>query len=261
MRCDTHADAVVVGPTPATRGNVAPQIVPPSETALHEQGDPHRALPWLADVVLGGQDGVVNVLGVVLGVAAATSSARVVLVAGLATAFAESVSMAAVAFTSTATRRDLFESERAREYRHLDSVPNLEREEIRAIYAGRGFTGELLDRVVETITSNKDVWVAVMMSEEHRLVPVDSKQSLRSALVVGLSALAGCLLPLAPFAFLSLRASVIVAVVLSCAALFAAGAYKARITVGHPLKGGLELALIGTLCALAGYGIGALFSV
>ena len=55
----------------------------------------------LKDIILGGQDGLVNVLGVILGVAAATFNTKIIIVAGLAAAFAESISMAAVAYTST----------------------------------------------------------------------------------------------------------------------------------------------------------------
>ena len=235
--------------------------VPAAQQRHHDLADPHRRAPWLADVVLGGQDGIVNVLGVVLGVAAATGSARVVFVAGLAAALAESVSMAAVAYTSTAAEGDLYKGERAREYRHIDAVPALERAEIREIYARKGFSGELLDRIVETITSNKDVWVAVMMAEEHGLVDVDRKRSLRSSMVVGLASLVGSLLPLVPFALLPVSAGAWVAVLLSAVILFVLGAYKARVTVGHPLKSGFELAAIGTVSALVGYGVGILLRV
>ncbi|MDP2994367.1 MAG: VIT1/CCC1 transporter family protein, partial [Anaerolineales bacterium] len=55
--------------------------------------DPHCRASGLSDIILGGQDGLVNVLGVILGVAAATSDPRIVMVAGLAATFAESVSM------------------------------------------------------------------------------------------------------------------------------------------------------------------------
>ncbi|MEK6907546.1 MAG: VIT1/CCC1 transporter family protein, partial [Nanoarchaeota archaeon] len=57
----------------------------------------------LKDIILGGQDGLVNVLGVILGVAAATFQTKIVIIAGLAAAFTESISMAAVAYTSTET--------------------------------------------------------------------------------------------------------------------------------------------------------------
>lgn len=92
----------------------------------HTRRDPHRQASALSDVILGGQDGLVNVLGVILGVAAATADARIVLVAGLAATFAESVSMGAVAYTSTLADADFYESERAREYRHVQAVPVLE---------------------------------------------------------------------------------------------------------------------------------------
>lgn len=69
----------------------------------------------LRDVILGGQDGLVNVLGVILAVAVATTDVRVVLIAGLAATFAESISMAAVAYTSQKAEADFYQRERKRE--------------------------------------------------------------------------------------------------------------------------------------------------
>ncbi len=105
----------------------------------HSTADPHRQAFALSDVILGGQDGLVNVLGVILGIAAATGDPYIVIVAGLAATFAESISMGAVAYTSTLADADFYESEREREYRHILEVPNLEKQEIRDIYASKGF--------------------------------------------------------------------------------------------------------------------------
>jgi vacuolar iron transporter family protein len=229
------------------------------EVTYHEHDDPHQASSWLVDVVLGGQDGLVNVLGVVLGVAAATPDVRIVLAAGLAATFAESVSMAAVAYTSSVAQGELYESERAREYRHVEAAPHLEREEVREMYRKKGFEGELLERIVLTITSDKDVWVAVMMREEHQLAKVDRRRSLKSALIVGLSAVVGSVIPLLPFFVTPVAAAKWIALAISASTLFAFGAYKAKMTVGHPLKSGAELAIIGTVSALVGYAVGALF--
>lgn len=223
--------------------------------------DPHQRASSLSDIILGGQDGLVNVLGIILGIAAATGDAWVVIVAGLAATFAESVSMAAVAYTSTLADADFYESEREREYRHIQDVPKLEREEIYSIYANKGFSGELLERIVDTITANKDVWVAVMMAEEHQLTPIDRRQALRSALIVGVAAIIGSLIPIIPFTFLPIMTSMWVAVLISAAVLFIVGAYKARITVGNPGKSGLEMAVIGTLSAMVGYAVGALLKL
>lgn len=233
-----------------------------SEHELHVHIDPHRKnASGLSDIILGGQDGLVNVLGVILGVAAATSDPRIVVVAGLAATFAESVSMGAVAYTSTLADADYYDSEMEREHRHIEKVPQLESQEIRQIYTEKGFKGELLDRIVDTITANREVWVAVMMSEEHQLSPTDRKQAWKVALVVGFSAIIGSLIPLLPFAFLPVGMSMWVSVVITALVLFTVGFYKARITVGKPAKSGLEMAIIGTLSALVGYVVGALLKL
>lgn len=231
------------------------------EVLHHIQTDPHKRASGLSDFILGAQDGLVNVLGVVLGIAAATSDARIVLVAGLATTFAESISMGAVAYTTTLADADLYQSEREREYRHIIEAPNLEIKEIHDIYESKGFKGDLLDRIVTTITANRDVWVAVMMAEEHQLAPVDRKTAIRAALIVGLSAILGSLVPLAPFMFLSVSTSMWLSIVVTALMLFAIGAYKARVTIGKPMKSGLEMAVIGTVSALAGYLVGFLLKV
>jgi VIT1/CCC1 family predicted Fe2+/Mn2+ transporter len=227
----------------------------------HTRFDPHRRASGLADIILGGQDGLVNVLGIILGVAAATSDTQIVMVAGLAATFAESVSMGAVAYTSTLAESDVYESEREREYRHISEVPDLERQEIYDIYRHKGFQGVLLERIVDTITANRDVWVAVMMAEEHQLSPVNRQQALRIAVVVGFSAIVGSLIPLLPFAFLSVKMSMWASVVIAALTLFVVGAYKARVTVGHPGRSGLEMAIIGTVSALVGYVVGILLKV
>ena len=227
----------------------------------HNAKDPHQQASALSDIILGGQDGLVNVLGIILGLAAATGDTYVIMVGGLAATFAESVSMAAVAYTSTLADADYYESEREREYRHIQEVPNLEKEEIRAIYRAKGFTGDLLERIVNTITSSPDVWVAVMMSEELQLRPVDRRTALRSAIIVGIAAIIGSLIPLIPFLFVPVSLGIILSIILSALVLFLVGAIKARMTVGHAGKSGLEMAVIGTISALIGYAVGAILKV
>ena len=229
---------------------------------LHNKIDPHTHASRLSEVILGGQDGLVNVLGVILGVAAATDDPRIVFAAGMAATFAESVSMGAVAYTSTLANNDLYKSEKEREYRHIRLVPELEVDEIRNLYARKGFEGETLEKIVEVITANPDVWVEVMMSEEHQLQP-PSRQggAIKSALVVGVAAIVGSLIPLLPFALLPVGISMIVSIIISALTLFAVGAYKAKVTVGSPSKSGLEMAIIGTLSALVGYLVGLWFKV
>ncbi|MBI3366104.1 VIT1/CCC1 transporter family protein [Candidatus Roizmanbacteria bacterium] len=216
----------------------------------------------LPEVILGGQDGLVNVLGVILGVAAATASSNIIIVAGLAATFAESISMAAVAYTSKLAEADYYQSEYEREKWEIEHVPEGEREEIRALYENYGFRGKILDEVVQKITANKDVWLSIMMEQELKLEEVDRRQVLPAALIVGVSALVGSFIPLLPFIFLPVRTGIVVALVASAITLFIVGYYKAKKTIGRSfIRQGVEMMVIGMVSALVGYLVGSLFKV
>jgi predicted membrane protein (TIGR00267 family) len=122
-----------------------------------------------------------------------------------------------------------------------------------------GLAPPLLDEVVRAITANPDAWVDLMLAQELQLVRVERTGSWRAAAVVGVSALIGSLLPLAPFVAMPVSAANITAVVIASVALFAVGAYKAVITVGHWLRSGLEMTAIGIATAMIGYAVGLLF--
>src|SRR6201997_3004102 len=205
----------------------------------------HRGVNWLRDVILGGQDGLVNILGIILGVIAGGGSKTVLLAAGFAAAITESISMGAVGYTSSVSERDYYLAEQAREAAEIDATPEAERQEIRDIYAAKGFSGELLDHVVDTITANREAWLATMMDEELHLQPVQAPDIMRSAVVITIATLIGHLIPLLPFLWLSRTAALITAIVLSALVLFGVGAYQAITLVGDWRRKGLQMVLIG----------------
>lgn len=217
----------------------------------------HRAGARLSDVILGGQDGIVNILGLVLGVAAASGSPKIIIAAALSTTFAESLSMAAVSYTSTQADRDYYKGQVEREKDHIQRFTEIEREEIRRIYQLKGFSGTQLDDIVQTITSDVNRWVDVMMAEELKISPVEEHGLLRSAGIVGIAAVIGSLIPVVPFFGLPISVAVWGSVALAGASLFIVGAYKAKATVGVWWKSGLQLLGIGLITALSGYAIGA----
>jgi VIT1/CCC1 family predicted Fe2+/Mn2+ transporter len=213
----------------------------------------------LSDMILGGQDGLVNVLGVILGVAAASHDARIVIAGGLAATFAESISMAAVALTSKMAERDHFKAELQRDFREVREMPDKEEAEIRDIYKKKGFEGKLLDDITTHIVADHERWVNSMMKDELELTEVKQKEIYLSSFVVGLSALVGSFVPLTPYFFLSMRPALYVSLAISAIVLLIVGIYKAKATVGSPIKTGIQLVLIGMGAALAGYIIGLLF--
>src|SRR5215216_2786549 len=134
---------------PMTSSPSAMQEVPRAKMSNSpELAKPARASAFLADIILGGQDGLVNTLGVILGVAAASSDPRIVIAGGLAATFAESISMGAVAYTSTLAEHDHYRSEVERERREIREMPEAEAQEVRTIFASWGFDGELLEQCV-----------------------------------------------------------------------------------------------------------------
>jgi len=245
-------------PEPTPAGRLRPLHDPDIE-----QGGVGRSL---RDIILGGQDGLVNVLGLVLGVAAATAQLRIILAAALAATFSESIAMGGVAYTSALADRDYYLAQLAKEQREVEEVPEVETEEVREIFRDKGLHGEVLERVVKEITSDKQVWVDVMMRDELHLTPVSSRGLVRRAFVTGFSTLIGSLIPLIPFAFvplfgISVTAATIMAVPLCAAVLFGVGAYKALTLVGDWRISGLQMLVIGMVSAAAGYGIGRLLHV
>jgi VIT1/CCC1 family predicted Fe2+/Mn2+ transporter len=219
----------------------------------------HRKTNWLRDVILGGQDGLVNILGIILGVIAGGGSKTVLLTAGFAAAITESISMGAVGYTSSVSQRDYYQAERAREAMEIDTMPEAERQEIREIYATKGFSGDLLERVVDTITANRDSWLATMMDEELHLQPVETADIIRSAVVITIATLIGHLIPLLPFVWMAQTPALVLAIVLSAVVLFGVGVYSAVSLVGDWRTSGLKMLVIGLGAAGVGFLIGNLF--
>ena len=210
----------------------------------------------LRQIVLGGQDGLVNVLGILLGIASGTGQTHLVILAGLAATVAESVSMAAVAYTSSRASQDHYRAQKEQEMREMDEIPDVERKEIELIYYKKGFRGKALQHIVKQITSDRELWLETMMREELGLYESEFVDPLREAIVVGVAAVIGSLIPLVPFFFMPVAPAMVVSVALSLAVLFIGGSLKARMTTGIWWKSGLEMALIGGAAGLLGYFVG-----
>ena len=209
------------------------------------------------DFILGGQDGLVNVLGIILGMAVATNNAQLVIIAGLAATFAESVSMGAVAYTSTKAASDYYDSEEEKEKNEIKEIPEMEKIEIKDIYYKKGFRGKLLSDIVHKITSDKKMWLDTMMKEELG-ISREIVSPIKSAIIVFLAALIGSFIPLTAFFFLPINQAVILSLIISAIALFATGAIEASMTVGNWIKKGFQLMVIGMTAALVGFIVGKL---
>src|SRR5438128_2314951 len=257
-RSTTVKSEWLIGPAPAmaTRFAFWRKV---EEDALAEK---HAQPGLLSDFILGSQDGLVNVLGVILGVAVASRDITIILAGGLAATFAESISMGAVAYTSTLARRDHYLSEVERERQEMRDLPDLERKEVREILERWDFRGEELDEMLERIVSKPKAWLEIMMAHELNLAPVEKTQAQKSAVLVGVAAILGSLVPLIPFLVIGrdILFGIAVSLVVSTITLFLIGWWKAKTTVGRPGRSGTQMAIIGIASAIAGFGIAFLVS-
>src|SRR5256885_5213416 len=157
----------------------------------------------LSDFILGSQDGIVNVLGIILGLSAATRDVRIILVATLAALGAESIAMGAVAYTSTRSRRRLYLSQALQERREMKEIPQTERDEVREILRGWGYHDADLEDLVERICRNPTAELEFMMSFELKLSPVEAGAPRASAALVRTATLVGDFIPFSPVFFVA----------------------------------------------------------
>jgi VIT1/CCC1 family predicted Fe2+/Mn2+ transporter len=211
---------------------------------------------WIRDATLGANDGLVSVLTLIAGVSGAASG-NVVLIAGISALVAGAISMGVGAFVSARAYRAYFQKELQRELREMREVPEVEREEIREVYRSRGFQGQALEMVVDTITADPKVWLRVMMQEELGLSQ-GFGQPLGAAMTVFVAFLIGGAVPVLPFTVASGTAALLTSIGLTAAALMVAGAIRTRFTGEPPLRAGLELVGMAAVGVGVAHGIGRL---
>lgn len=153
---------------------------------------------YLGDAVLGGIDGGITTFAIVAGSIGGGFSGVVIVVLGIANLLADGLSMAVSNYMGTQSRLEQVEQTREEEHRQIDQFPRGEREEIRQIFAQKGFEGEILEKIVGTITSNRKVWVDTMLQEEHGM-QLEGPNPLKAGTATFLAFLLVGLVPLLPF--------------------------------------------------------------
>lgn len=215
---------------------------------------------YLGDLVLGAIDGTVTTFAVVAGVAGAgfPQGVAIVIVLGLVNLFADGFSMAVGNFLGTKSDRQVMERTRRMEEMHIDLVPEAEREEIRQIFAEKGFDGGLLEQIVEGITQDRKRWVDTMIVEEWGL-QLETPSPWKAGLSTFVAFVFAGAVPLLPF-FLPLNLTIGVmfaaSAVATGATFFLVGAVKGHVVRHSPWWSGLETLLIGSAAAMLAYGVG-----
>jgi vacuolar iron transporter family protein len=224
--------------------------------AVLEERSSGHTVASLRDVILGGQDGLVNVLGLVLGMAAATGDGRVVVTAALAAMFAESIAMAGVAFTATGAEREWAWRTRKRLTTEMAARAEARRQERCDACRAAGYTEPEINLALLAHDEEAVAWMDELVLVERELAPVRATHPARSALTVGLSTIAGSAVPLSAFLVLPVAEAIWVSLAAGAIVLFCAGLYRARLAGTNLVASGVQMATIGLVSAFAGFLIG-----
>lgn len=216
---------------------------------------------YVRDFIYGSIDGCVTTFAIVSGVVGAELSAAIVLILGVANLLADGFSMAVSNFLGTRAERELIGRARAVEEAHVATIPDGERQEIREIFRRKGFQGELLEQIVDGVTSNRRLWVETMLREELGLA-LEGSSPMRAALVTFWAFVLVGAVPLLPFVVARWSGGqwpdpFLASCALTGVAFFAVGAFKPAAEPGRWLRSGLETLAMGGGAAAVAYGVGA----
>lgn len=208
---------------------------------------------YIGEFVYGGIDGSVTTFAVVAGAAGANLDSSVVIILGFANLIADGFAMSVGSYLSNKSELERFEKHEQVEYWEVEHLPEKEREEVKEIYAAKGFEGELLEKVVDVITANKKRWVDVMMKEELGMIK-EEKSPIKMGAVTFISFIVVGFIPLLVYVLDYLSSTKIeqpflVAILLTSAAFMLIGWLKSSVNQTNPFRSIIETLMLGAFAA------------
>jgi len=226
--------------------------------AIEQRLNAAKEHSYLGDFVLGAVDGTVTTFAIVAGAAGAGMSAGVACVLGLCNVVADGFSMAASNYLKSRADSHIVDRFRKMEEMHIDEIPESEREEIRQIFAGKGFDSPLLEQIVEVITRDRQRWVDTMLMEEWGL-QLESPSPVRAGLTTFVAFLMAGLVPLLPLLFakwLGATYTFLASAILTAISFILIGVVRGRVTDRRLFIAASETLFIGGTAAGLAYLIG-----
>jgi VIT1/CCC1 family predicted Fe2+/Mn2+ transporter len=237
------------------------------DTHLHHDSHLHKeehlkSSDTLRDIVIGMSDGLTVPFALAAGLSGAVGAdgTHIIVIAGIAEVAAGSIAMGLGGYLAGKTEQDHYNSELKREYYEVDNLRHREIEETKEFFKKIGLSEDLQERATEEIAKDKKQWVDFMMKYELGLETPDPKRATKSALNIGLSYIAGGMVPLSPYFFVNTPVDGLkISVIVTLLCLFIFGWFKSKITGINPWWGALRVMMIGAAAAAAAFGVAKLF--
>ncbi|NUO97007.1 MAG: hypothetical protein HOV96_01585 [Nonomuraea sp.] len=209
---------------------------------------------WLRPSVFGAMDGLVSNFALIAGVAGGSTSTKVVALSGMAGLAAGALSMAGGEYVSVASQRELAEAEIAVEKRELARNPEDELAELAQSFVDKGVEPDLAAKVAGQISRDPARALEIHTQNELGVAPGALPSPVVAAVSSFLSFSVGAVLPLLPY--LWGVEGLTVSAVVSCVALFGAGALVSAVTARSWWFSGLRQLVVGAVAAAITYGLG-----
>ncbi len=214
---------------------------------------------WLRAAVLGANDGIISIAGLVVGVAATGASTSIVLSSGVAGVVAGAMSMAAGEYVSVRSQADTENADIAKETRELAEDPEHELQELTHIYVQRGLTQELAAQVAAQLTTHDAL--AAHKRDELGITESLRARPLQAALASAGAFTVGAVLPIAAVVLAPAGRIGTVTIAVTLLALLASGALAAWAGGASIVRGALRVGFWGAMAMGAAALIGRLFHV
>jgi len=215
----------------------------------------------IRDVVIGMSDGLTVPFALAAGLSGAVASTGIIVTAGLAEIAAGSIAMGLGGYLAARSDAEHYESERSREVAEVIEKPELEEAEVREIFQSYGISDEEATPLVRALQRNPRAWVDFMMRFELGLERPNPRRALQSAVTIGVSYIAGGLIPLFSYIVLpNVHEALMASIAVTLVALFIFGYVKGSYTGARPMRSALQTVLIGGLAAAAAFGLARLVS-
>lgn len=225
----------------------------------HFSGGHETRLNWLRASVLGANDGIVSIAGLVLGVAGATDSISAIITAGVAGIIAGAISMAAGEYVSVSSSRDTEKALLEKERYELKNFPEQELEELAIIYERKGLSKKTAEIVAKELTAKDPI--AAHFDAELGIDPSQLTNPWHAAFASAAAFLVGAAIPLIFIILPPASVRIPVAFVSVLIALAVTGTVSALVGGASILRATLRVVLGGALAMAVTYGIGRLFQV
>lgn len=216
-------------------------------------------LNWLRASVLGANDGIVSIAGLVMGVAGATDSSSIILTAGIAGIIAGAISMAAGEYVSVSSQRDSEKGLLIKEGNELRDFPKEELEELALIYQNKGLRKSTALTVAKELTEH-DAFAA-HIDAELGIDPDNLTNPWHAALASAASFLLGAIIPLIAILLPSVSMRIPITITSVLIALALTGSLSAKIGGASVIRASTRVVVGGLLAMIVTYGVGTLFKV